>query len=146
MIPWTPPSTTCRTTRRSASTSTSAPSSVNGVGIAGITPCGAASISCYLLGSSMTDVAVQDHPAVDEQLDAGDVARGVGGEEDDRVGDLLRRGDAAERNAVLVVAANLGGVGDRVQRRVGRSRRECVDGDPVRPELDRERLRQPEDP
>ena len=80
------------------------------------------------------------------QLDAGDVARGVRGEEDDRVGDLLRRGDAAERDAVLVVAAHLGRVGDRVQRRVGRPRREGVDGDPVRPELDGERLRQPEDP
>ena len=87
-------------------------------------------------------VPLRTMPAVDQQLGAVHVARGVGGEEDERLGDLLRRGDAAERDALLVVRAHLRRVRRPVERRVGRARRQRVDRDPVRAELDRERLRE----
>src|SRR5207302_6416971 len=55
----------------------------------------------------VTDVAVQDHASVDDELVPGHVARGIGGEEDDRLGDLLGARDPAERNPVLVVPADV---------------------------------------
>jgi hypothetical protein len=48
------------------------------------------------------DLAAGD-AAVDHQFGAGDVARRVGGEKEDAVGDVLRLPDAAERRAAAPV-------------------------------------------
>ena len=80
--------------------------------------------------------------AVDQDGRAGDVRGAVGGEEADDVAELARRAEPAERDLreLLrrrpVVAVELGHA-----RRVDPPGRDAVDGDPVRPELARERLR-----
>src|SRR3954452_290825 len=58
---------------------------------------------CRWRGGSAGEVA-----AVDRQGDAGDVAGLVGGQPDDRVGDLLGLGDAAERMGGHEVPVELG--------------------------------------
>src|SRR5437763_5418654 len=57
----------------------------------------------FILGSRCQGAAAGDraagNAAIDDELGAGDVIRGVGGEEQDAVGDVLRLADAAERRA-----------------------------------------------
>ena len=93
----------------------------------------------------MADGSVDGEASVDHELVAGDVAGGVGREEQHRPGDLLRRGDAPERDPLLVGAPNLGRVGVGVHLRVRGARSDRVDRDAVRRELDRERRRQRRD-
>src|SRR5256712_4225352 len=92
----------------------------------------------------MADAAVDDQPAVDQELVAGDVPCRIRSEEDGRVGNLLGRGDVTEGDTLLVRAPDLGCVGTLVEGRVRRAGRERVDGDAVLSELERERLRQPD--
>src|SRR5579859_2007282 len=99
----------------------------------------------------------RDQAAVDPVVGAGDLARAVGGEEDDRRGDILRRPEPAERHAAdvadeafdgaLAVGAPFGG--HRVDELAGlprcrarRARRDAVDADAARGELVGERLRE----
>src|SRR5262249_25521198 len=81
-------------------------------------------------------------PAVHEQLGAGDVARVVGGEEHDRLGDLLRRSEPAERHRggdhLLALLADLGRREQVVQPgRVDRAGAHRIDADASRLEVGR---------
>src|SRR5437764_1301965 len=64
-----------------------------------VTPAG----TSFIVGSRCQGAAARDrtagNAAIDDELGAGDVIRGVGGEEQDAVGDVLRLADAAERRA-----------------------------------------------
>src|SRR4051794_1993129 len=91
------------------------------------------------------DGAVAREAAVHEGLVARHVTGGIRGEEDGRISDLRRMRDVAERDALFVGCADLGGVRRRVERGVCRSRRERVDGDAVRCELEGERAGQADD-
>src|SRR5437763_5895372 len=57
----------------------------------------------FILGSRCQGAATGDraagNAAIDDELGAGDVARRIGGEEQDTVGDVLRLANAAERRA-----------------------------------------------
>src|ERR1043165_5726062 len=66
------------------------------------------------------DAAVEDDAAVAHELGAVHVAGGVARQERDRIGDLVGRGDAPERDARLVGRADLRRVSGLVER--------CVDG------------------
>ena len=80
--------------------------------------------------------------AVDLHGRAGDVGGPVGGEEADDVAELARRADAPERDlGELRRGRPVGAVELGHARRVDPAGRDAVDGDAVRPELARERLR-----